>query len=44
MPYNGQRVYELAKEFHCSEDELIDFLKKSGVYFDNRWSVVSENT
>ena len=44
MPYNGQRVYELAKEFHCKEDELIDFLKKSGVYFDNRWSVVSENT
>ena len=26
MPYSGQKVFELAKEFHCSKDELINFL------------------
>ena len=44
MAYQRKLVYEAAWEFKCSENELMEFLKRSGVYLpDGRNSFLTDN-
>lgn len=36
------KVYEIAREFNCSEQALIDFLCRNGILCNNRYDLVSE--
>lgn len=40
--YVAKRVYKLAKEIHCSEDDLLEFFKALGLNYIFRLSAVDE--
>ena len=39
-----KRIFQLAKEFHCEEKQIMEFLTRKGIKFSNRLSAVSEDT
>lgn len=40
--YVTKRVYQLAEEFHCSEDDLLEFFKALGLNYIFRLSAIDE--
>lgn len=42
MAYLKKRVYEIAQEFNCSEDDIIEFLKSLGLPYVYRLNPVEE--
>ena len=39
----GMTVFDIATGFNCNSTEVINFLKKAGVYIEDIWSPVTEN-
>ena len=42
MAYLKKRVYELAEEFNCSEDDVLEFLKRLGITYAFRLTAIDE--